>query len=177
MTRRFSSELLYALRNEIPIDILIEKWLSIPCERSGPTGTKGRFRFACPLCGGFETSVLWEKNLGRCFPCNKNFNTIDLVMHYTGDFVESVNRLQAYRSEMTLPDHCAKPPEREKTKSFVPIGKVIADILPDRPDIPAAREKSVGETRVLSARMDELDTKIENLRLQMEKLCNALTSE
>lgn len=178
MTRRFSPELLYALRNEIPIDILAEKWLSIPCERSGPIGSRGRFRFACPLCGGFETSVLWEKNLGRCFQCNKNFNTIDLVMHCMNiDFVESVNRLQTYRSGMTLPDHCDKPPERKKTKSFVPIGKIIADILPDRPDIPAEREKSVDENRVLSARMDDLETKIENLCLRVEKLCNALIAE
>ncbi len=93
------------------------------------------------------------------------------------DFVESVSRLQTYRSEMTLPDHCDKPSEREKTKTFVPIGNVIADILPERPDIPAETEKPVDENRVLSSRMDDLETKIENLGLRIEELCHALISK
>ncbi len=173
MTRRFSPELLYALRNEIPIDILIEKWLSIPCERSEPNGTKGRFRFACPLCGGFETSVLWEKNLGRCFPCNKNLNTFDFVIHCMNvDFVESIRRLQEYRAEMGPPTHCDKALVRKKTKSFVPLGKIIADILPDRPDMPTGNEKPIDENRILSSRMDAIEAKIENLALLIGNLCH-----
>ncbi len=176
MTRRFSPEQLYALRNEIPIDLLIEKYLSIPCDRSGPIGTKGRFRFACPLCGGFETSVLWEKNLGRCFACNKNLNNVDLVIHCMNvDFVESIRRLQEYRAEMRSPTHCDKPPVRNKTKSFVPLGQIIADILPDRPDIPTESEKPVDENLILSSRIDAIEAKIENLALLIENFCRTQT--
>jgi len=175
LTRRFAPEQLYALRNEIPIDVLIEKYLSILCERSGPVGMTGRFRFVCPLCGGFETSVLWEKNLGRCFECNKNLNTIDLVIHCMNvDFVESVRRLQKYYAEMTLANHCDKPPERTKTKYFVPLGEVIADILPERPNIVTENEKPAVENRLLSSRIDDLETKMEELVLRIENICHTL---
>jgi len=76
MTNRcFSSSQLYALRNEISIRVLIEKTMRIPCRVA-----KGCFRFLCPVCNGFDTAVNPETNLARCFRCEKNFNTIDLVM-------------------------------------------------------------------------------------------------
>ena len=40
----------------------------------------GFFRFLCPLCNEFQTAVNPNTNLARCFRCEKNFNTIDLVM-------------------------------------------------------------------------------------------------
>lgn len=53
MTNRcFSSSQLYALRNEINVQMLIEKTLRIACRV-----TKGCFRFMCPLCNGFDTAV------------------------------------------------------------------------------------------------------------------------
>jgi hypothetical protein len=89
--RCFSSSLLYALRNEISVQMLIEKTLSIPCRV-----TEGRFRFLCPLCSGFDTAVNPETNLARCFQCEKNYNTIDLVMlTRQADFVHSVKFLQS----------------------------------------------------------------------------------
>lgn len=86
MGKRFSSRELYKLRNSIPIDVLIEKKLTIPSKIS-----EGFFRFLCPLCNEFQTAVNPKTNLGRCFRCEKNFNTIDMVMvwHKTG-FVDSV---------------------------------------------------------------------------------------
>lgn len=89
--RCFSSNLLYALRNEISVQALIEKTLCIPCRMAD-----GCFRFLCPLCNGFDTAVNPKTNLARCFRCEKNFNTIDLVMAVRqADFVHSVKFLQS----------------------------------------------------------------------------------
>ena len=87
----FSKSQLYALRNEIDVRMLIEKTLCIPCRV-----TQGCFRFLCPLCNGFNTAVNPKTNLARCFACEKNFNTIDLVMLIRQtDFVHSVKFLQS----------------------------------------------------------------------------------
>ncbi len=90
MGKCFSSQELYKLRNSILIDVLIEKELAIPSKIS-----EGYFRFLCPLCNEFQTAVNPKTNLGRCFRCEKNFNTIDMVMawHSIG-FVDSVKYLQ-----------------------------------------------------------------------------------
>lgn len=91
MGKRFSSKELYELRNSISIDVLIETQLGIPTKIS-----EGIFRFLCPLCNEFQTAVNPKTNLSRCFRCEKNFNTIDMVMvcHNT-DFIGSVKYLQA----------------------------------------------------------------------------------
>ncbi len=170
MTRRFSSDHLYALRNEIPIDALIEKYLSIPCNR-----TENRFRFTCPLCAGFKTSVLWEKNLGRCFQCNENLNTIELVMHCMDvEFVESVKRLDKIRDEMTQIKQCVKPDEQ--IDSFEPDDKDknISDNLSDRSNIENDTGQPDSGNRNLAERMDELETKIRFLGNQIEKIYHTL---
>lgn len=92
MTKQcFSSQQLYTLRNDIAVELLIEKTLQIPCRV-----TEGCFRFLCPLCNAFDTAVNPKTNLARCFRCEKNFNTIDLVMLIRqADFVQSVKFLQS----------------------------------------------------------------------------------
>ena len=91
MKRRFSDQQLYELRNSIRIDWLIENQLLIPCKLS-----EGFFRFLCPLCGEFRTATHVKTNLARCFRCDKNFNTIDMVMLCRNlSFVESVEFLKA----------------------------------------------------------------------------------
>ena len=93
MTKRFSSQELYDLRNLIPIHILIEEILMIPSKI-----TEGFFRFLCPLCSEFNTATNPETNLARCFRCQKNFNTIDMVMvTRKASFVESVRFLKKCR--------------------------------------------------------------------------------
>lgn len=89
--KRFSPQELYDLRNCIPVDALIANQLNIPARVSD-----GCFRFLCPLCNEFVTATNPQTNLARCFRCEKNFNTIDLVMicRQTG-FVESVKYLKA----------------------------------------------------------------------------------
>jgi hypothetical protein len=93
--RHFANHELYTLRNDIPIDALIEKALCIPSRVA-----EGHFRFLCPLCKQFNTAVNPETNLARCFRCEENFNTIDLVILIRkSDFVESVRFLQEYHKK------------------------------------------------------------------------------
>lgn len=75
MNKRFSSQDLFELRNNIPVDILIRDHLQIPSKIRD-----GFFCFLCPFCNEFQTAVNPTTNLARCFRCEKNFNTIDLVM-------------------------------------------------------------------------------------------------
>lgn len=92
MNRRFSSKELFAIRNYIPIDEFIEKCLMIPVRFS-----EGFFRFLCPVCNEFQTATNPQTNLARCFRCERNFNTIDMVMICRKmDFVKSVKFLKTY---------------------------------------------------------------------------------
>jgi len=103
MTKRcFSSQQLYALRNDISVQVLIEETLRVPWRV-----TEGCFRFLCPLCNAFDTAINPKTNLARCFRCEKNFNTIDLVMIIRqADFVQSVKFLQSiYRKYSVCQDH------------------------------------------------------------------------
>lgn len=90
MGRRFTGNELFKLRNLIPVDMLIRDRLNLPCKMG-----EGYFRFLCPVCNEFQTAVNPKTNLARCFHCEKNFNSIDLVMIVKGaGFVESVQYLQ-----------------------------------------------------------------------------------
>jgi hypothetical protein len=90
MTRRFSPEELTFLRNRVPITRVIKTMLELPTR-----STNGRLSFACPVCGGFDTSINAAHNLARCFDCRQNFNPIELVMHQRQiGFVDSVRWLK-----------------------------------------------------------------------------------
>ena len=90
MTRRFTSEDLYAIRNDISVRYVIENILNIPAKE-----VEGIFRFLCPTCGEFQTAINPKTNLSRCFRCLQNFKTIELVMHdQKMSFVDSVKFLQ-----------------------------------------------------------------------------------
>jgi hypothetical protein len=90
MKRTFSKKELYELRNCIPINDLIRE-LGIPCKYS-----EGYFRFLCPVCNEFTTSTKTDTNLGRCFRCERNFNTIDLTLICQPfSFMEAATYLQA----------------------------------------------------------------------------------
>lgn len=87
--KRYPAELLRRLRNDIPIDWLIGH-LGWPRK----TNREGKFIFVCPLCGESESDVKRETNLGRCFHCETNFNTIEFVMRADAcDFVPAVELL------------------------------------------------------------------------------------
>ena len=97
MKRHFSSQELFMLRNHIPIDTLIQKHLMLPSKFS-----EGYFRFLCPLCHEFQTATNPKTNLARCFRCETNFNTIDMVLICKEiRFVEGVKYLK------TILNNCA----------------------------------------------------------------------
>jgi uncharacterized protein YbaR (Trm112 family) len=90
MSKYFSRQLLYRIRNEIPLASLLPalEW---------PHKTRdGRLCLICPRCGEFLTVVNPRTNLARCFRCEVNFNTIDLTMSIREcDFVDAVHLLQS----------------------------------------------------------------------------------
>lgn len=87
--RRFSSEELSAVRNAIPMRLVIENLSGLPHKER-----EGTFRFLCPICNEFQTGINQKTNLSRCFRCNRNFNTIELLMQSRSlSFVESVKLL------------------------------------------------------------------------------------
>lgn len=95
MSKYFPRQLLFRLRNEIPLEQVIAEHLNWPGKRRDhPSGGARRFVFVCPRCGESLTAVNPRTNLGRCFRCEENFNAIDFVMLATGrDFVEAVHFL------------------------------------------------------------------------------------
>lgn len=98
MHQRFTSDDLHAVRNQISIRHVIES-LEIPSKE-----VEGVFRFLCPQCGEFQTAVNPKTNLSRCFRCQANFNTIEILMKDRQlSFVESVKFLkQRYSASLTL---------------------------------------------------------------------------
>jgi len=90
MSSRIPAGHLFRIRNEIDVARLIEHELRLPWKRQ-----EGIFRFLCPVCSEFHTATHPKTNLARCFRCERNFNTIDLVMVCEAcSFIEAVNRLE-----------------------------------------------------------------------------------
>lgn len=86
--QRYNAELLRRIRNDIPIAWLI-KHLRWPCKMR-----MGQFVFVCPDCGETTTSVNPRTNLARCYPCQKNFNTIEFTMFiHQARFVDTIEYL------------------------------------------------------------------------------------
>ena len=168
MTRRFTPDELYAIRNHIPIDVLIEKLLRVAVKY-----TQNRFHFSCPLCAGFQTSILREKNLSRCFDCGRNFNTIEIVMYHMHiGFVESVNRLQQYQSDLSKQTGSIE--KRTKLDYPLAIGEVIGDILPPPRHDPS--KSSAEDKHAIAKRIDNIEKKFDTLSSQVEKLCRLILS-
>ncbi|MDX1707741.1 MAG: hypothetical protein R3274_04010 [Desulfobacterales bacterium] len=198
MTKRcFSASQLYALRNEINVQVLIENTLGIPCRLS-----QGCFRFLCPLCHGFDTAVNPKTNLARCFRCEKNYNTIDLVMlARQADFVHSVKFLQsihqkddgdydrhhpmpqsATHQQTERPTALKTRPEKSDSQP-PPIGEILGSVLApkhggisqrrtaeSKPDKPAAVHQNADEDRIV-----KLERQLEYLGRQIEKIARALS--
>ncbi|WP_419655560.1 putative DNA-binding protein [Desulfosarcina variabilis str. Montpellier] len=184
----FSKSELYTLRNETDVRMLIEKTLCIPCRV-----TQGCFRFMCPLCQGFNTAVNPKTNLGRCFACEKNFNTIDLVMLVRQtDFVHSVKFLQSILQK----DGVSPKPENHRIIRGSPpqvdcrpnhrffskrsdngpshIGNILGDVLPSDdglPEKPIAALEKANEGRIA-----KLEMQLDQLGRQIQKLTQMITA-
>ena len=88
-SKRYDDEFLRRLRNEIPIDWLIQH-LGWPSKRR-----EAQFVFVCPRCGEAQSDVKRDTNLARCFHCETNFNPIDFTMHaQESDFLAAVEFLK-----------------------------------------------------------------------------------
>ena len=166
--RCFGSRQLYALRNDIAVEHLIEKTLCIPCRVD-----EGRFRFLCPVCRMFDTAVNPKTNLARCFRCSKNFNTIDLVMiARQTDFVQSVKFLQSihqkgrYRGETeAVASRDAKTP----SNGLCHIGKILDSVL-------SPAHAVVSKRRTDKDRIARLEQKLEHLSRQIENLTRKINN-
>ncbi len=179
MSRRFSQQQLFALRNQIPIDRLIEKILAIPSKR-----INGYLRFACPLCQGFHTAVNAQHNLGRCFDCQKNFNPIDMVMCRNKiSFKQSVDFLKNCCPQLPTTNKAHRPqlPQKsnaqlqtmpastgEISNNAVPIGHVLAQMrLPPRAQSPI--DEYLVHHQILLQRIQILEQKV-NMLLKLSKI-------
>jgi hypothetical protein len=199
MTKRcFSSSQLYAMRNQINIQRLIEKNLDIPSRV-----IKGCFRFLCPLCNGFDTAVNSKTNLARCFCCQKNFNTIDLVMVVRQmNFIDSVRLLQTIAQKSCIdhnPDYPRtifgshvgvddriKPdtPPKKADRGIGHIGKTIDSILAqqhgDTPEKKTAGYKpdksQAADQHTLQDRLVELERQLEHLRRLIQDLAQTVNA-
>ena len=163
-TRRFSSQQLYRLRNDIPIDSVIKDALHIPYRIS-----EGCFRFLCPLCNGFNTAVNPKTNLARCFHCKKNFNTIDLVMLITqSDFVNSIRFLKDYQKSIPKQIRPINSDTRGCDNSPEHIGNVLKTVLPSKPATSPCGSGENPSDRVLA-----LEHKLEWLVQRVEEIAKS----
>lgn len=166
MSRRFSPQLLYALRNHIPITALIEDVLGMPTRR-----IDGYFRFGCPDCKGFHTAVNPAKNLARCFDCRKNFNPIDMVMcRRKIGFTKSVHFLEKLipwqqrpgGEEQPTASSASKPVDRCASGENTPVysvGQILSQIVPYNEDKSCSDVNPV-DIRNIIRRVDILEQKI-----------------
>jgi DNA primase len=194
--RRFSNQELYTLRNKIPIEMLIKSSLYIPSKI-----IEGYFRFLCPLCNGLDTCVNPETNLARCFRCEKNYNTIDLVMLIKGwDFVQSIkflkkiyNGMSASRYNIPLEAESDKVSQDSSRNESTPqieksdnkpehVGKILGNILSKHSvDYPEKRlinnnrkEKISLEHNITKDRILKLEQKVDLLVHQIEKMLRSM---
>jgi DNA primase len=127
---RYTRQHLFILRNHIPIDRVIEA-LSIPSSNQA-----GKYRFSCPVCNEQNTGVNPKTNLARCFNCEKNYNTIDLVMKVMNvSFLQSVTYLEKLKADTLAPP--APPTHPRKTakhNDMAHIGDVLKSLIPPKSD-------------------------------------------
>jgi len=155
----------------------------------------------CPLCNGFDTAVNPRTNLARCFACEKNFNTIDLVMLVRqADFVQSTKFLQSiHQKEHVSQDRAAQmtisgsnPQDRSRVKLTTQseksnsgpyrIGKILDSVLPQKqggsPETRFAEPKPNKPVAVLQNidqdRMAKLEQQLEYLGRQIEKIVRTI---
>jgi len=149
---RLSKQFLHDLRNKIPVRGLMENELGVRCEMES-----GIFRFECPLCASFHTSVMKTQNLARCFVCEINFNPIDMVMAVKKtEFRQSADFL-ANLLESGVPAKSVEPATRGPSE-LVSLSRVFSSMAEPPSDGTAARRIQSLEKEVakLGKRMDRL---------------------
>jgi len=174
--QRFSSETLYELRNNIPIDALIENSLMIPSRT-----IEGYFRFLCPLCSEYNTAINPDTNLARCFSCEKNFNTIDLVMLIRqSDFIQSIYYLKNISESLsTKQTHGRSNPKCYKTESEtkkinsapMQLGKILGGIVQSKSGLNNNRNQTtIIDHKSVNDRILKLEESITNLIRRIDQI-------
>ena len=116
MNKRFSDKELYELRTHLQIDLVIKN-LMIPNKVS-----EGFLRFLCPSCNEFQAAVNPKTNLARCFRCEKNMNTIEIVMlAREAKFVDSVKYLQKLALNSNEHEAVVSSPRKESARLSTPL--------------------------------------------------------
>ena len=164
MTRLFSAQELYNVRNHIPVSALIETVLNMPTRT-----TEGVFRFLCPVCGEFNTAVNFKTNLARCFSCEKNFNTIDLVIIAEKmNFVKAVRFLKAQEKKSQIRPGSKKTENRSRSPQH--IADIIQSIMPKKPV--SGHQESIES---ISKRVLCIEKKLEQMIHHVEIIAKAIT--
>jgi hypothetical protein len=157
----YSRHELFVLRNRIPIAGLIEK-LGIPAKMS-----EGCFRFCCPVCRKCNTGVNPRTNLARCFGCETNYNTIDLVMLVKRlDFNRSIKFLKSIYNQQNKP--AATSPSGNDAAAGMPeaIGHILtsmASAWKDGPHLPSKNTNSRPTVEMLRDRVEQLERQVYHL--------------
>lgn len=127
---RYTRQQLFVLRNHIPIDRVIET-LDIHNAIHD-----GQYRFNCPVCHQMNTGISRKINQARCFDCEKNYNTIDLVIEVLGlRFLESAAYLEKLKEQMPAKTNQKESPEKlTRQNELVHIGDVFKSLISSSPD-------------------------------------------
>jgi hypothetical protein len=159
MTRRFSAQELLFLRNQVPINHVIETMLSVA------TGNdNGKLCFACPVCSGMNTGINARHNLARCFDCRQNFNPIEFVMHQLHlGFVDSVKWLKRHNRR---PVSEKGPVRISPCSQLVSIGDVLSGML----CAPSAEKTADPAIEPLKKRVSDLEHNVEKLDLLIKEI-------
>jgi hypothetical protein len=173
--KRFSKHELFRLRNSIDINMLISETLQIPSKTC-----EAYLRFLCPICSYFDTATKSETNLARCFRCERNFNTIEIVMAAKRlNFIESVRYLQNllpenYRKEMTGHNH----PPSAQARTEAAIDAITKNIGAGSIKKPSGNsDNDLAEINQQKNTIEELNVRINQLSKQLDQLKSFVTHQ
>jgi hypothetical protein len=157
--------------------MLINEILKLPSKT-----TQGQLRFLCPLCSQFHTATKRETNLARCFHCQRNFNTIEMVMETKSlDFIQSVQFLQGLLPENNSKETMAYkpssnprfpcPPSFQIRKEPLPLQAVVKNIgiRTSKQSNQASNDDSARINRQ-DQTIEQLNDKINRLEKQLDQL-------
>ena len=168
---RYTRQYLFFLRNHIPIVRVIEA-LSIFSSNQA-----GKYRFSCPVCNGQNTGVNPKTNLARCFNCEKNYNTIDLVIKVMNiSFLQSVAYLEKLKADTQAPPAPPPPPPPTshprnviRRKEMVHISDVFKSLTHSKKPDNAILNHSSGDKNQATTDLEKRVSVLEHQIIQLTK--------
>jgi hypothetical protein len=177
MMKRFPKHQLFILRNSININMLIKEILRLPLKTS-----QGQLRFLCPVCSQFNTATKRETNLARCFDCQRNFNTIEMVMETKNlGFIQSAQLLQSLlpkiKSKKIIPNKPSSNPRLQGSASFqirkepVPMQALVKKIsIGTSKQLNQTSDDDSSKSNRQDQVIEQLNEKINRLEKQLDQL-------